>query len=188
MNRPLLYVAIFATLAGCARSAAEEASPKGAGEKGAMEMVNVIELVDAPSLLARIRASKAELIFLNAWATWCQPCVEEFPELVRFQKTFTPPRAELLFVSTDFASERAKAEAFLSSSGASLPSYMKKGGDMEFIDGLSKRWSGALPVTFLFDREGRLLELWQGKVSFETLERALDQHQKKSARTPGGTP
>jgi thiol-disulfide isomerase/thioredoxin len=128
--------------------------------------------------MARVRASKAPLVFINAWATWCQPCIEEFPELVHFQKAHPPPDAELLFVTTDFGSEREKAETFFRSSGAQAPGYMKKGGDMEFIDGLSKRWSGALPATFLFDRQGNLLELWQGKVDFEKLEAALALHRK----------
>lgn len=172
MRCPLLFVVLGSLLTACTQSSAEEGRTQ--------KMMSAVEMVDAPALMGRIRASKARLVYLNAWATWCQPCVEEFPELVRFQRAHTPPEAELLFVTTDFGTERDKAEAFLRKSGALLPSYMKQGGDMEFIDGLSKRWSGALPATFLFGRDGQLLELWQGKVSFETLEKSLIEH--------GGTP
>lgn len=150
----------------------------GGADKGAPKDSKVMLIdVDAPELQARVRTSAAPFVFVNAWATWCQPCIEEFPELVRFAKAHSPPEAELLFVSTDFASEREKAQAFIATSGAPLPTYMKRGGDMEFIDGLSKRWSGALPATFLFAREGTLLELWQGQVTFAQLEEALARHQ-----------
>lgn len=144
--------------------------------------------VDGPELLARVRASRAPFVFVNAWATWCQPCVEEFPELVRFARTHPVPATELLFVSADFQSEREQAEAFIRGSGAELPSYFKKGGDMEFIDSLSPEWSGALPATFLFSREGTLLELWQGKVSFEQLAAALARARTPPSQATGGTP
>lgn len=162
-------------------SAAEEAA---AGKKAEMVLIDV----DGPELVARVRASKAPLVFVNAWATWCQPCIEEFPELVRFSQRHPVPNAEFLFVSTDFRAERESAERFIRASGAALPSYMKRGGDMEFINSLSPKWSGAIPATFLFARDGALLELWQGKVSFEQLEAALEKHRISPPSSRGGTP
>lgn len=176
-----LGLVLASGLFACAESAAER--------KPAPEGVEVALIdADGPELLARIRGASAPFVFVNAWATWCQPCIEEFPELVRFAAEHPPPEAELLFVSTDFKSEREGAERFMRASGARLPGYFKKGGDMEFIDSLSPKWSGAIPATFLFSREGALLELWQGKVSFAQLEAALARARTTSPKASGGTP
>ena len=44
---------------------------------------------------------------------------------------------------------------------------------MAFIDALEPRWSGALPASFVYDREGKLVESWQGRVSYDTFEKRI---------------
>ena len=45
-------------------------------------------------------------------------------------------------------------------------SYLKTGDDMEFIDRLEPRWTGALPATFIYDGGGSLRDFWEGKASY----------------------
>ena len=42
---------------------------------------------------------------------------------------------------------------------------------MKFIDGLTTKWSGAIPATMIYDSKGELREFWEGSASYETLEK-----------------
>ena len=112
---------------------------------------------------------RGSVVLVNLWATWCTPCREEFPDLLRVQRELENRGFRLILVSADFTSQRAAASAFLASQRVGFPTFAKAQGDQEFIDGLDSRWSGALPATLLFDREGRKVAFWEGKTSYEEL-------------------
>jgi thiol-disulfide isomerase/thioredoxin len=134
-----------------------------------------IELIPAtaPTVLAEVRRPGASVVLVNVWATWCLPCREEFPDLMKLRRSFLGRGLRLVLVSGDFDSDRASVVRFLAAQGVDFPSFMKDGGDMEFIDGLDARWSGALPATFLYDRAGRPRGFWEGKADYATLERRV---------------
>jgi hypothetical protein len=89
-----------------------------------------------------------------------------------------------VLVSGDFDTDKSEALRFLSAHGVDFPSFIKDGGDMEFIDGLDRRWSGALPATFLYDSSGRLRNFWEGKADYATLERRVQDVVSGRAATP----
>ena len=63
-----------------------------------------------------------------------------------------------------------------------VPSWIKTGDDMAFINGMAARWSGALPATFIYDSRGALVRFWEGKADyakFETELRAALEHSPK---------
>jgi thiol-disulfide isomerase/thioredoxin len=122
-----------------------------------------------------IRKPGAAAVLVNVWATWCDPCREEMPELVRFYRAHRRSGLRLVLVSADDADGRAQAEKFLASQGVDFESYLKVGDDMEFIDGLDKRWTGALPASFLFDAKGELRQFWPGPVTREQLDSKLQE-------------
>ena len=130
--------------------------------------------VDGPQLLKRVRAGDAKLTVVNVWATWCEPCKEEFPELLRVAKAYEKKGVRLWFVSTDFGEARTAAVAFLKAQGAPLPSFVMAGKDEAFINTLSPKWVGTLPATFIFDQTGRRLRFVQGKIEGKQLEKDLD--------------
>lgn len=118
----------------------------------------------AGQVLEAVRRPGARAVLLNVWATWCVPCVEEFPDLVRLQREYGPRGLRLVLVSMDFGLEREeRVREFLKRHGVDFESYLKAGDDMEFIDQLEPRWSGALPATLLYDGRGVLRELWEGE-------------------------
>ncbi|MEP0774113.1 MAG: TlpA family protein disulfide reductase [Acidobacteriota bacterium] len=137
---------------------------------------------DAPPLLAvtgaqleeRVRASQSEVVLVNIWATWCLPCREEFPALVRLSRELPQERLDLVLVSADFPDQAEMARQFLAEQGVTFPSYIKEGKDQEFIDAVSERWSGALPATLVYDRSRRLVRFWEGGASFEEFRAAVD--------------
>ena len=68
----------------------------------------------------------------------------------------------------DFAHNAAAGGGCLARHGVDFPSYLKTGADMEFIDALSPKWSGALPATFVYDGAGSLRDSWEGEATYET--------------------
>jgi thiol-disulfide isomerase/thioredoxin len=124
-------------------------------------------------ILEEVRRPGASAVVLNVWATWCLPCREEFPDLVRLEKEYRAKGVRLVLVSADFPDAVEGAKAFLKEHGVVADSFIKDGdvADQVFIDGLDPRWSGALPATIVFDGAGRKTAFWEGKADYATLER-----------------
>ena len=128
-----------------------------------------MQSADAPAVLAAVHAPGAKATVVNVWATWCEPCREEFPDLVRLHHEFENKGMRLVLVSGDFDTERAAVNKFLSDQGVDFTTYIKSGDDMKFINDLNPKWSGALPATFVYDGHGRLLDFWEGKASYDKM-------------------
>jgi len=158
-------------LAGCSSEPRQDApaarAPAGAASPDTAAPVLVP--IDAPGIVAAVRAGGAKATLVNVWASWCQPCREEFPDLVRLARELEGRGFRVVFVSADFADDLPNAEAFLAEHGVSGPTYVKTGDDMQFIDTLDPSWSGALPGSFLYDGAGRRVRSWEGKASYDSL-------------------
>ena len=112
--------------------------------------------VDAAGLKKAVAAHRGKVVVLNLWATWCGPCVEEFPDLVKLQKVHGKQGVVVLAVSTDEPSDKAEVVKFMADAGAPFSAYMRKSGDTpEFLSTIDQKWSGAIPTTYIFDRQGK---------------------------------
>jgi thiol-disulfide isomerase/thioredoxin len=127
----------------------------------------------AADVLQAVRAPGARVVLVNVWATWCIPCREEMPDLLRLRRTYADRGLRLILVSGDFTSESDQALAFLREQGVDFPTYLKQGSDMEFIDALDPHWSGALPVTLIYDGSGTRRDTIYGKGSYEQFEEKI---------------
>lgn len=130
--------------------------------------------VTAQELLNRVRDGKGRVTVVNLWATFCLPCVEEFPDLVRLEKTYGDQGVRVFFVSADFDSELPAVRRFLQKHGVTYPTFLKaQDDDNAFITTLHPDWSGALPATFIYDAQGRLRHFHEGKGDFALFERLV---------------
>jgi len=114
-----------------------------------------------------ISQNKGKIILVNVWATWCKPCREEFPDLIKLKDTFPEDKFSLLLISADFDVAKADAIAFLEKNNVDFLTYRKTGSDMDFINVLDPEWAGSLPGTFLFDSDGEKIFSWYGKESYD---------------------
>ncbi len=108
-------------------------------------------------------------VLLNVWATWCAPCVEEFPEIVKIQRQYED-ELKVIFVSADFPDSRDRALKFLKEQGVDWTTYFKTGKDMPFIEALSSEWNGALPFTKIVNKSGEVTASWQNSATFSKFE------------------
>ncbi len=120
----------------------------------------------AAEVLHEVERARGSVVLVNLWATWCIPCREEFPALLELQKTLAIRGFKLILVSADFANQRPQVEAFLARQGVGFRTFLKAEADQAFIEGIDRRWSGALPASALFDRAGREVAFWEGKSTY----------------------
>lgn len=114
-------------------------------------------------------------LLVNFWATWCGPCREEFPDLVKIDAEYRG-KIDFITVSLDFIEEiDAAVPKFLSEMNAEMPTYLLTSADENtLISSIAKDWSGALPFTILYNEKGEITYTRQGKVNHETLKGEIE--------------
>jgi thiol-disulfide isomerase/thioredoxin len=147
--------------------ACAKAPGSGAGRAADSVIRPEVVPVTAAQVAGVVAGARGKVVLLNVWATWCNPCREEFPHLVRLQREQGARGFELVLVSADFDNQLPQVTEFLAGQGVDFRSYRKVGSDNDFINGLDPRWSGALPATFVYDRSGTLRDFWEGDLSYE---------------------
>lgn len=138
----------------------------------AQDSVAVIP-VDAAAVHALAARGDAKATIVNVWATWCMPCREEFPALLRVARAHAHDGVRLATVSADFDDQRSAVRRFLMTQGVADTGYRKTGDDMAFIEAMHPRWTGALPATFVYDDQGRLRAYWEGAADEARFEDAV---------------
>lgn len=113
-------------------------------------------------------------VLLNVWATWCAPCIEEFPEIVKIQRKYDE-ELQVIFISADFPDSRQRALEFLQKQQVDWTTYFKTGKDQDFIEAISEEWTGALPFTKIIDKEGRVVASWENSASFSKFDKHVKQ-------------
>ena len=147
-------------------------------------IVKEINTDSMTSLLKREPAGARPLL-VNFWATWCDPCREEFPDLVKIDKKYRPKGLDFIAISLDdLADINTEVPKFLRQMRATMPAYLLNVPDPEkAINAIDPRWSGALPATFLYDAQGQLVFKHFGRVQPEQLRSAIEKLVSREAVT-----
>ena len=133
-------------------------------------------------------AGRARPLLVNFWATWCAPCREEFPDLVKIRQQYGTDKLDFVLVSLDDPVDIDKAvPEFLTEAGATaFPVYLLyTDDDNAAINLVDPTWNGELPATFLYDRSGALAFKHRGRVKPDELRAALDVALKEKPQEAG---
>lgn len=138
------------------------------------EPVNLEEIgLDAIADLFQNKQGE-KLRLINIWATWCGPCIVEFPDFVDINRMYRDRDFEFISLSADKLGQKDKALAFLQKREASNPNYIFAGEDIyDLIDVVDKDWQGSLPYTVLVDAEGKVLYKVEGTIDPLEVKRAI---------------
>ena len=147
------FTLVVSMLAGCA--------PAG-GRHSPRTIAPPVVPLTADGVHALVASPGARATLVNLWATWCAPCREEMPALLKVARARRAEGLRLVLISTDAEDQLPQVARFLAAQGVTDTSYLAAGSEMAFIDGLDPRWSGALPATFVYDAAGRLEAFWEG--------------------------
>jgi peroxiredoxin len=85
-----------------------------------------LETIDASGVAALARNGTKKLRLINVWATWCAPCVKEFPGLVSISRRLSSRDFELITISVDDPKEQAKAQQFLEKQHVAIPNRVQR--------------------------------------------------------------
>jgi thiol-disulfide isomerase/thioredoxin len=131
--------------------------------------------VDSASLRQKLAALRGKVVVLNMWATWCGPCVHEFPDIVKLDRAYRGRGVAVIGLSMDDPqTARQRVPPFLAQQRATFPIYILKPGSAEAtVRVVDRYWSGAIPMTYVFDRSGRLQARFTGARTFDAFEAAI---------------
>ena len=146
----------------------EKAKIEWAGETVSLDTINVNGLEE----LAKNSSRKLRLI--NVWATWCGPCVVEFPDLVTINRMYRNRDFEFISISADVPDKKDKVLDFLKEREASSKNYIYSGDDKyAMIEALDHDWKGSLPFTMVVEPGGKVVYFKEGPIDALELKKVI---------------
>lgn len=132
--------------------------------------------INAEALKNLLRPNGKPLL-VNFWATWCDPCREEFPDFVKIGADYKD-KIDLITVSLDELAEiNGDVPKFLAEMKSDAPAYLLKTPDEgAAIAVVSKNWQGGLPFTILYNERGETVYIKQGKFKTELLRAEIEKN------------
>ncbi len=135
------------------------------------------EVIDATGFQKILEQYHGKNVVITFWATWCEPCRDEYPLLNELAKQYAPRGLHLVGIDLDDDGDIILMRRFLARYKPIFPNYRKKKGDeAAFNQSVLQGWNGALPATFFYAKDGRQTGhvLGEGtRATYETAIRAL---------------
>ena len=126
-----------------------------------------VRAVNAEEMQALLKRDGKRPLLVNYWATWCDPCRDEFPDLVKIDRDYRAKGLDFIAITLDDLSDiNTAVPKFLLAMNAKMPVYLLSVADPEpAINMVDSNWSGALPATFLYDNTGKVVYKHFGRVN-----------------------
>lgn len=129
-----------------------------------------LALKDLAGVEQKLSSSRGLVVVLNFWATYCEPCRKEMPDLAAIQDEYAPRGVQVVGVSADRLEERDKVLRFVKETKLNFPVWLgAKVGDMSKF-GLGQ----TLPGTAIIGRDGKIAWSIRGVAKKADLKKRLD--------------
>src|SRR6266404_463405 len=132
------------------------------------------ELIDAQGYQKLVEQYRRKPLLVNFWATWCEPCRDEYPMLSELAKQYAPQGLKVVGVNLDDDGDIILTRRFIARYKPFFPNYRKKpGGEDAFVQAVLPGWKGAIPASFFYAPDGRQIGHLMGEANRETYEAAI---------------
>ena len=102
-----------------------------------------------------LKSLKGKVVFINFWATWCPPCIQEMPSINQLKQSFNGNN-DIVFLMVDVDNKIEKSTAFMNKKKYDLPVYVPAGNIP------SDYLGGAIPTTVILDKSGDMIARLEG--------------------------
>ncbi|WP_019141940.1 TlpA disulfide reductase family protein [Noviherbaspirillum massiliense] len=171
MKRKFVTLAIVALVAGALGLAVglkkHEASPAESTAVANLLNQSMTNLQGNPESLSKW---KGKALVVNFWATWCEPCVEEMPELSALQAQLQPRNIHILGIGIDSLDNVAR---FAEKYKIAYPLYIGGMSGSELSRQLGNK-AGGLPFTVLVGSDGKVRKTYLGRLKMQELRQDLE--------------
>ena len=143
----------------------------------------VVSAIDTEALKGLLTRQRQGPLLVNFWATFCDPCRDEFPDLVKIDQEYRPRSLEFVTVSLDDMTDlKTEVPKFLVAMKATMPAYLLNVSDPEpAINMVDPKWRGDLPATYLYNEKGEIVYKHIGRVNPAELRAAIEKVVKKGS-------
>jgi thiol-disulfide isomerase/thioredoxin len=162
----LLLLAAGTAFAGLAVSAAPQA-----------KVARDPELIDVQGFQKILQQNRGKPLLVTFWATWCEPCRNEYPMVNELAKQYAPKGLRVVGISLDDDGDMILVRRFLARYKPIFPNYRNTPGKQVEFDTFKQTvmagWNATLPASFFYDRDGRQVNHFIGEKSREEYEEAI---------------
>lgn len=170
----LLWCLLPALAVMSASAQTRKPAPKTKPAAATQYSIQVTQIDDA-KLKQLLQPKDGKPLLVNFWATWCDPCREEFPDLVKIDKDYKG-KIDFITVTLDEPADiNTAVPKFLTVMKAEMPSYLLVSeNESDLITSIAKDWTGGMPFTILYNPNGDIAYFRQGKVRTDILRSEID--------------
>lgn len=125
-----------------------------------------IENIDTAGIRELINNKSGKLRLINVWASWCGPCVQEFPDFIMIDRIYRSREFEFISINADKLARKDNVLKFLQKNEASNKNYIfNSDNNSDLVEAIDPQWSGALPYTMLVEQGGNVIYRLQGPIN-----------------------
>jgi len=133
-----------------------------------------LDTIDEAGLKDLVKNNSDKLRLINIWATWCGPCIVEYPEFIVINRMYRGRDFEFISISADEPEKKEKALKFLKQKNSAVKNYIFSTDDKyKLIDAVDPKWQGALPYTILVEPGGKIVYSKLGAIKSAELKKII---------------
>jgi thiol-disulfide isomerase/thioredoxin len=168
---------VVVAAAGCGGSDPQENAPTPppaqtstapAEQTGAVD-AGQMRTVTAEQIRTLVNDRKGKVVVVNFWASWCPPCVREFPAIIKVYEQYRGRGLDMIGVSMNSPEEMADIEEFLQTYKPPFPIFLGDTQNETFSEGVLEEWYGEMPLTLVFNTAGERVLAHKKELTYEDL-------------------
>jgi thiol-disulfide isomerase/thioredoxin len=159
---------------GCSVKWLDKAASHDAEQAAFLKEPVTLEPIGVDAMKALRQNTTGKTLLVNFWATWCAPCVEEFPDLMNTWRMYRRRPFQLVTVAANYPDEEKAVRTFLEAQRASAKNYLPAGNDPSaMIQAFDPDWAGGLPYSVIIGPDGKVLYKGGGRLDILSARRTI---------------